>query len=104
VLDALDAVLHHDIGRLDIAVDQPLGVGDRQGGGDLQADPQDQQLLEGQAQRMEVSPGVPLAAKTLGDHVAERAEHDDGGLGALSAHGQAAPGSSPAKPGRWPRG
>ena len=40
-LDALDAVLQQDVGRLDVAVDQPLGVGRRQAGGRLHADAED---------------------------------------------------------------
>ena len=37
----LDAVLQQDVRRLDVAVDQPLGVGGRQPGRRLHADPQD---------------------------------------------------------------
>ena len=37
-LHALDAVLQEDVGRLDVAVHQPLGVGGGQPGGNLQAD------------------------------------------------------------------
>ena len=40
-LDALDAVLQQDVGRLDVAMDQPLLVRGRQPLGDLQADAQD---------------------------------------------------------------
>ena len=40
-LDALDAVLQQDVGRLDVAVDQPLPVRRRQPLGGLQADAQD---------------------------------------------------------------
>ena len=40
-LDALDAVLQQDVGRLDVAVDQPLRVGRGQALGDLHADAQD---------------------------------------------------------------
>ena len=40
-LDPLDAVLQQDVGRLDVAVDQALGVGGGQAGGGLHADPQD---------------------------------------------------------------
>ncbi len=40
-LDPLDAVFQQDVGRLDVAVDQPLGVGGGQAGGRLHADAQD---------------------------------------------------------------
>ena len=40
-LDPLDAVLQQDVGRLDVAVDQALGVGRGQAGGDLHADAED---------------------------------------------------------------
>ena len=40
-LDPLDAVFEQDVGRLDVAVDQPLSVGGRQPRGRLHADPQD---------------------------------------------------------------
>ena len=40
-LDALHAVLQQDVGRLDVAVDQPLRVRRRQAAGDLEADAQD---------------------------------------------------------------
>ena len=40
-LDPLDAVLQQDVGRLDVAVDQALGVRGGQAGGRLHADPQD---------------------------------------------------------------
>jgi hypothetical protein len=37
-LDALDAVLEQDVGRLDVAVDQSLGVGGGEAGGGLHTD------------------------------------------------------------------
>ncbi len=40
-LDPLDAVLQQDVGRLDVAVDQPLGVGRGQGAGGLATDAED---------------------------------------------------------------
>ncbi len=40
-LDTLDAVFEQDVGRLDVAVDQPLGVGRGQPGGRLETDAQD---------------------------------------------------------------
>jgi hypothetical protein len=40
-LDVAGALLQQDVGRLDVAVDQPLGVGGGQPGGRLRADAQD---------------------------------------------------------------
>ena len=40
ILTRCDAVLQQDVGRLDVAVDQALGVGRRQPAGDLHADAQ----------------------------------------------------------------
>ena len=49
-------------------------LGERHPVGRVEGRPQHQQLVEGQAQRVEVGPGVPLAAEPLGGHVAERAQ------------------------------
>ena len=46
ILTRCDAVLQQDVGRLDVAVDQPLGVGRRQAGGRLHADAQDLRQLQ----------------------------------------------------------
>ena len=39
--DSLDVIFEQDVGRLDVAVDQPLRVGRRQTGRGLHADSQD---------------------------------------------------------------
>ena len=39
--DALDAIFQQNVGRLDVAMHQPLRVRRGQAGGDLHADPQD---------------------------------------------------------------
>src|SRR6266851_4940705 len=45
-LDPLDVVLQENVGRLDVAVDQPPGVRRRQPGGDLHADAHDLAQLQ----------------------------------------------------------
>ena len=64
-LDPLDAVFQQDVGRLDVAVDQPLGVRGGQAGGRLHADAED--LL--QLQR-------PVAVEPLLERHARDVLHD----------------------------
>ncbi len=45
-LDVRDAVLQEDVGRLDVAVDQPHGVGGSQPSGDLLTDSHDLDRLQ----------------------------------------------------------
>ena len=62
-LDPLDAVLQQDVGRLDVAVDQPLRVRRRQPGGRLHADPQDLAGAE-RARRGRAAPGATGRRRT----------------------------------------
>ena len=75
-LDPLDAVLQQDVGRLDVAVDQPLGVGRGQPGGRLHADPQDRREVQ---RRGAVEPVLERAARDeLHDQVGQPVRLVDG--------------------------
>ena len=60
-LDPLDAVLQQDVRRLDVPVDQPLGVRRRQPGRRLHPDPQDLAKLQ------RPGPVEPVLERRAGD-------------------------------------
>src|SRR5262249_32275973 len=101
-LDAPHAVLQQDVGRFDVAVNQPLLVRRRQGGGGVDADLQD---LPGLQRPTAADQGLEAAAVDVFHHevghrrvVADRVDGDDvvvadGGGGAGLA-GEAAAGGA----------
>jgi hypothetical protein len=75
-LDPLDAVFEEEVGRFDVAMDEALGVGGRQAGGDLQADAQDGLDVE-----------RPVAVELCLERFAHDELHDQIGMAAELVHG-----------------